>query len=288
MAGQGKQLQQKAVEHVIFPAVTPEQVAKLGPIVFTRGEGIYLWDTEGKRYMDSMSSGVYAVHIGYGREEMARSRLERFHSPEVVDLIINGEAVDEKTLMAPKEKYVTVLFTDIVSFTPLSERLTPGEVSHLLNQYFHRMTDVIFDYRGTLDKYVGDAIMAVFGAPIERADDAERAVQAALDMRKALFEMMEEIEPERRFHVRLGINTGRVVAGNLGSPRRMDYSIIGDTVNTASRLESIAEPNQILMGQETYAQVKGKFEIRRIGNRLVKGKTKALTVYEVLDAAAPS
>ena len=219
------------------------------------------------------------------REAMARSRLERFHSPEVVDLIIRGDQDegDENSLMAPNEKFATILFTDIISFTPLSERLAPADISKLLNQYFRRMTDIIFDYNGTLDKYIGDAIMAVFGAPIERENDTERAIMTALEMRKALFEMMKEVEPDKRFDIRLGINTGRVVAGNLGSPKRMDYSVIGDTVNTASRLESIAETNQILIGEETYKKVKGKFNINEIGQKLVKGKKEAIRVYEVLD-----
>ncbi len=219
------------------------------------------------------------------REAMARNRLERFHSPEVVDLIIGGggEDVDEEALMAPKEKNVTVLFTDIVSFTPLSERLAANELSILLNHYFRRMTDIIFDYNGTLDKYIGDAIMAVFGAPIERENDAERAIMTALAMRKSLFQMMETVESDRRFDIRLGINSGKVVAGNLGSPKRMDYTVIGDTVNTASRLESIGESNQILIGENTYQLVKGKFNIREVGEKLVKGKKQAVMVYEVLD-----
>ena len=219
------------------------------------------------------------------REAMARNRLERFHSPEVVELIISGgdEDVDEEALMAPKEKNVTILFTDIVSFTPLSERLAATEVSILLNHYFRRMTDIIFDYNGTLDKYIGDAIMAVFGAPIERENDAERAIMAALEMRKSLFQMMDTVEPDRRFDIRLGINSGKVVAGNMGSPKRMDYTVIGDTVNTASRLESIGEPNQILIGENTYQLVKSKFNIREIGEKLVKGKKQAVMVYEVLD-----
>lgn len=217
------------------------------------------------------------------RETMARSRLERFHSPEVIDLILGGEEADEETLMAPKEKYVTVLFTDIVNFTPLSERLAPAEVSLLLNHYFRRMTDIVFDYNGTLDKYIGDAIMAVFGAPIERENDAERAVMAALEMRKALVEMMKEIEPDRRFSITTGINTGRAVAGNLGSPKRMDYTVIGDTVNTAARLQSIAQPNQILVGETTYEEVKGKFRIKEIGKKKVKGKAKEISAFEVMD-----
>ncbi|MBW1934990.1 MAG: FHA domain-containing protein [Deltaproteobacteria bacterium] len=216
------------------------------------------------------------------RETIARTRLERFHSPEVVDLIIHGEDLESGALVAPTEKIATILFSDIVSFTPLSERLSPGEVSLLLNHYFREMTDIIFKYNGTLDKYIGDAIMAVFGAPIEREDDPERAVRAALDMRKTLSQMMEEIEPDRRFSIRLGINTGRVVAGNLGSPKRMDYTVIGDTVNTASRLETLAEPNQILIGEKTYRSVKNMFRIRQIGEKKLKGKSKPIKVYEVL------
>lgn len=216
-------------------------------------------------------------------EEMMRSRLERFHSPEIVDLIISGDSEGEDTMLSPKGKTVTVLFTDIENFTPLSERLSPTEVSQLLNRYFRKMTDIIFDYSGTLDKYIGDAIMAVFGAPIERENDAERAILSALDMRNALFQMMKNIEPHKRFDIRLGINSGQVLAGNLGSPKRMDYTVIGDVVNTASRLESIAQPNQILIGKSTYKCVKNKFNIRKIGKRLVKGKSHALTVYEVLD-----
>ena len=216
-------------------------------------------------------------------EELMRSRLERFHSPEIVDLIISGESEDEGAMLSPKEKEVTVLFVDIVNFTPLSERLSPKEVSQLLNQFFREMNDIIFAYRGTLDKYMGDAIMAIFGAPIEREDDADRAIYAALAMRKALFRMNKTMEPDRIFDIRTGINSGRVVAGNLGSPKRMDYTVIGDVVNTASRLEKIAQPNQILIGESTYNAVKAPFHIKKVGKKTVKGKTRAVTVYEVLD-----
>jgi len=217
------------------------------------------------------------------KEELARSRLERFHSPDVVDLIVRGDQVAEEALMAPTEKYVTLLFTDIINFTPLAERLPPTEVSNLLNLYFQKMTDIIFEYNGTLDKYIGDAIMAVFGAPIEREDDAERAIRAAVEMRKTLLELMKNIETDRRFTIRLGINSGTVVAGNMGSPKRMDYTVIGDVVNIASRLENIAKSNQILIGEETYQLVKNKFRIQMIGKKSVKGKSYPIKVYEVVD-----
>jgi adenylate cyclase len=217
------------------------------------------------------------------QEEELRSRLERYHSPQVVEMIIRAGEGTKADLLEAKDVSVTILFADIVGFTRLSEKLSPLEVNMLLNQYFSRMTDVIFEYEGTLDKFVGDRLMAVFGAPLERVDDAERAIRAALEMRRELASMMENIEQAKRFDVRFGINTGRVVAGNVGSPKRMDYTVIGDSVNIASRLESGAQPNQIRIGEETYRQTKGKFKINRIGPQLLKGRSESIIVYEVLD-----
>jgi adenylate cyclase len=217
------------------------------------------------------------------QEEELRRRLERYHSPQVVDMIVNAGEEAKDDLLEAKDVSVTILFSDIVGFTRLSEKLSPLEVNMLLNLYFSRMTDVIFEYEGTLDKYVGDRLMAVFGAPLEKVDDAERAVRAALKMRRELALMMENIDPAKRFDVRFGINTGRVVAGNVGSPKRMDYTVIGDSVNIASRLESGAQPNQIRIGEETFRQTKGKFKTRRIGPQTLKGRSEPIIVYEVLD-----
>ncbi len=216
-------------------------------------------------------------------EERMRSRLERFHSPQVIDMILKGSQEAKDNIMEPKDLTATILFTDIIGFTNLSEQMPPREINMLLNQYFSRMTDIIFKHDGTLDKYVGDSLMAVFGAPMEKKDDAERAIGAAQEMRQSLQAMMEKARPERKFNMRIGINTGRVVAGNIGSPKRMDYTVIGDPVNIASRLESIADPNQILIGEETYGLVKGKFNIREVGPKKVKGKSAAIMAYEVID-----
>jgi adenylate cyclase len=216
-------------------------------------------------------------------EEELRTRLERYHSPQVVNMIIKAGQGEHDDLLEAKDVSVTILFTDIVGFTRLSERLAPLEVNMLLNQYFSRMTDVIFEYEGTLDKYVGDRLMAVFGAPMEKEDDAERAILAALKMRQELAVMMQNMSPEKRFDVRIGINTGHVVAGNIGSPKRMDYTVIGDSVNIASRLESSAQPNQILIGEETYRQVKEKFKIQEVGQKKLRGKSEAILVYEVIN-----
>jgi len=215
-------------------------------------------------------------------EEMMRSRLERFHSPQIIEMILKGSQETKDNVMEPKDLTATMLFTDIIDFTPLAEQMPPREMNIILNQYFSMMTDIVFGYDGTLDKYMGDGLMAVFGAPMEREDDAERAIQAAKEMKKRLAAMMaREGTHRRKFDIRIGINTGRVVAGNIGSPKRMDYTVIGDPVNIASRLESIAEPNQILIGEDTYRAVKGKFKIKEIGPRKVKGRSAEITVYEV-------
>jgi class 3 adenylate cyclase len=153
----------------------------------------------------------------------------------------------------------------------------------LLNQYFSRVTDIVFKHDGTLDKYIGDSLMAVFGAPMEKKDDAHRAVLAAKEICRELVDMKDKTETEVQFNIRVGINTGRVIAGNVGSPKRMDYTVIGDPVNVASRLESIAKPNQILIGEETYSRVKSKFKIKKVGAKKLKGKSTETIVYEVID-----
>jgi adenylate cyclase len=213
------------------------------------------------------------------QEEIMRSRLERFHAPQIVEMILQGS----QDVMEPKDLIATVLFTDIIDFTQLAEQSSPRETNIILNQYFSAMTEIIFRFDGTLDKYIGDGLMAVFGAPMEGENDAERAILAAKEMKRQLAVMMAAQEGSRiKFNIRIGINTGRVVAGNIGSPRRLEYTVIGDPVNIASRLESIAKPNQILIGEETYKAVKGKFKIKKIGSKKVKGKTAEVMVYEVM------
>jgi adenylate cyclase len=215
-------------------------------------------------------------------EEILRSRLERFLSPQVAEMIVKGSQETIDTVMEPTELTATIVFTDIIAFTQLAEQIPPRETNMFLNHYFSMVTDIIFRYDGMLDKYMGDGLMAVFGAPMEKKDDAERAILAAKEMKKALTEMRAEQGGQKgTFDIRIGINTGRVVAGNIGSPRRMDYTVIGDPVNIASRLESIAKPNQILIGEETYKAVKNKFEISKIGPKKVKGRSAEIMVYEV-------
>jgi len=216
-------------------------------------------------------------------EERMINRLERFHSPQVIDMILKSSQEEKENIMETKDLKATILFSDIIGFTGLTEKMPPREINMLLNQFFSRMTDIIFENDGTLDKYIGDSLMAIFGAPIEKKDDAERAVSTALRMRQELAAMIDKAGQRKKFDIRIGVNTGNVVAGNIGSLKRMEYTVIGNPVNVASRLESLAQPNQIIIGEETYKHIKGKFKIKKIGPKKVRGSSKEIMVYEVLD-----
>jgi adenylate cyclase len=225
-------------------------------------------------------------------EEKKRERLGRFLSPQVTARIIATSESQSAALGVPEEREVTVLFADIVGFTRLSESMSAPAVALILNDYLSRMTDVIFKYEGTLDKYIGDAIMAVFGAPLDMPDHASRAIKTALEMR----ERLEEFNAERKeggphLRIRIGINSGKAVAGEIGSINKKEYTVLGDTVNIASRLESsVATPMTVVIGEYTQELVKDEFQCRPLGVKELKGKEKVVAAYEVvgpLRAAAP-
>lgn len=215
------------------------------------------------------------------QESQIRNNLMRFHSPAVVDMLMKQSYQSGGITLATQEQKATVLFSDIIGFTKIAERLHPSEVAKLLNNYFSRMTDIVFEHGGTLDKYIGDGIMAVFGAPFTHEDDAKRAVMAGKKMLEEQVRFMEELPPERRFDIRVGINTGMVVAGNIGSIRRLDYTVLGDVVNVAARLET-AQPNQILIGPETYQEVKDFFITESVGKQSLKGRETEVEIFQVL------
>jgi adenylate cyclase len=216
------------------------------------------------------------------REIRIRSNLERFHSPDVVNTIMEESAKKGTLSMKVEEKEATVLFIDIQNFTSLAERLSASEVASLLNEYFSIMTDIVFEYDGTLDKYIGDAIMATFGAPYSHGNEAVKAVLAALKMRRELERLMTQKEEKNRFDVRIGINSGNVVAGYIGSMKRLQYTVLGEVVNVASYLESIAGPNEILIGEETFRQVNKLFPVEEAGKKRVKTGIREIRYYRVI------
>ena len=185
--------------------------------------------------------------------------------------------------MSAEEGDVTVLFADITSFTSIAERLAPREVVEVLNQIFERLTEEVFALEGTLDKFRGDGMMIFFGAPLAMPDHAARAVECALRMQTRLAELNAESSSTRDFAMRIGINSGPVVVGDIGSPQRKDYTVIGDVVNTASRLESsIAEPGQVVIGHATYERVSARFECESLPEVFVKGKRHPVRPYRAV------
>ena len=216
-------------------------------------------------------------------EEKKRERLGRFLSPQVTNRILATSESQGHELGAPEMREVSVLFADIVGFTSMSEKMSPSSVALLLNDYLSRMTDVVFKHEGTLDKYIGDAIMAVFGAPLDMPDHAARAIKTALEMRERLLEFNAERKEGPQLRIRIGINSGKATAGEIGSMNKREYTVLGDTVNTASRLESsVAKPMMVVVGENTFEAVKGQFEMRPLGKATLKGKEREVSVYEVV------
>jgi adenylate cyclase len=216
-------------------------------------------------------------------EEKKRERLGRFLSPQVTNRILATAESRGHELGIPETKEVSVLFADIVGFTSMSEKMSPAAVSLILNDYLSRMTDVIFKHEGTLDKYIGDAIMAVFGAPLDMPDHAVRSIRAALEMRERLEEFNSERKEGPTLRIRIGINSGKAVAGEIGSINKKEYTVLGDTVNTASRLESsVAQPMMIVVGENTFNAAKDEFECRSLGRVTLKGKKNVVEAFEVL------
>jgi adenylate cyclase len=220
----------------------------------------------------------------FTEEAIMRANLERFHSKEEVEAMmahIKQDGEVKGVALEMKEIEATVMFTDIVSFTPLSERTPPKVLAELLNKYFEKMTEVVFANKGMVNKYIGDGIMAIFGASTPDSVGAVEAVTAGLQMLTEMDNFYKEVDAKYHFKIRIGINTGPVVAGMIGSMEKMEYTVLGDTVNVAARLESNAEPNNLLLGEETRKCVKGKFPILEIGEIALKGisrKTKAFRI----------
>lgn len=212
-----------------------------------------------------------------------RNLFSRFISPEMVDQMISTQ--DLSTLN--KRADLTILFSDIRGFTTLSEKLTPEDVVALLNPYLEAMSKVIYKHGGTVDKYEGDAIIAFFGEPVPYKDHAVRALRASLDMRKALAELRQQWEKEGRtnqIEMGIGLNSGEVFVGLLGSEQRINYTVIGDNANLASRLQDLTKTYAwpILISESTYQLVKDEFDTELVDSVTVKGKTQAVNVYKVL------
>jgi len=226
----------------------------------------------------SLAKTVNIMAEGLEEKETVRNLLGK-----VVSNAVAEELLSNKIELGGEEREVSILFSDIRNFTSLSETIPPSDLLNLLNRYFERITSVIDNQQGIVDKYIGDAVMAVFGAPISRPDHAELAVKTALDMLDALDTFNNEIKDELGIELvcGIGINSGRAVAGNMGSESRMNYTLVGDTVNLASRLEELTKTyNTPILVSSATANAVNNIEWIDLGRAKVKGKSGQVQIFK--------
>ena len=212
-------------------------------------------------------------------EAVVRTKLESFFPKAVI------KKLKEEGDLEIIDTQVTALFCDISGFTEMSEKMSPRQVIEMLNEYFKVMVeDIVFEYEGTLEKYIGDALLAIWGAPYQKPDDADRAVRAAIAMQWAVKSLNVEWEKQRNLQIQIhiGINTGKVAAGNIGSPRLIQYATIGDTTNVTSRICNVAKAGEILISQTTFDKLSDRsLPIEKMTPVLVKGKEQPLELYRI-------
>jgi adenylate cyclase len=214
------------------------------------------------------------------KNRLLRTLFGRYVSEEVAAEIVADPG--RHLQLGGEKREVTILFGDLRGFTPLAERLDPQDAVDILNVYLTHVIDTVFEFGGNLDKFRGDGFMAFFGAPMRREDDAANAVRCATVMQERLKGITFAKDPGLRLNMGIGINTGVVIAGNIGSERRTDYTVIGDAVNVAQRFESNAGPGQILITGSTYERVTDAVDVRELGALRVAGKQEGVIAYDVL------
>jgi adenylate cyclase len=242
------------------------------------------------RLLDLCTAVGHLLAIGLDRfgpvhkpgEARLREALERFHAPHIVARRAAELARSGAPLTQMEAQPLTILFADLAGFTALTERLGPAGVVPMLEEFYERMTRIVFSFEGTVDKFIGDSVMALFGAPYARPDDPVRAVRAALAMRQEWELVQAQLPPEDRCELKLGLNTGRALAGTVGSAARLDYTALGEAVNVAAWMCACAEPGQILISATTQAAIGSRFDVTPLGQRVLGGRAKA-QLFELVD-----
>lgn len=214
-------------------------------------------------------------------EEQLRNMLGRYVGNTLVEMLITSK---EKLFIENERREVTILFADIRQFSSFSEKMSAEDIVVMLNQFFGTMVDIVFKNKGILDKFIGDALMAVFGIIESDSSGAYEAVNAALEMQEAIDKLMDERRQagEEVFDVGIGVNTGHAIFGNVGSQNRLDYTVIGDSVNIAARLEKIAKGGEIVIGEETHRKILGKFGMNERGGIEIKNKKEPIFCYDIV------
>jgi len=236
-------------------------------------------------------AGTLALGLGYGitvvdtfvREQRERRRLSQFFSPAVLREVVRHR---REQSLGSSRRLVTVLFADIRGFTALSEKLQPEEVAEMLREYLTEMTEIVFKHGGTVDKYIGDCVMALYNVPLEDPDHVLHAMQTALEMQERTLEVSARWESRLGTAIRsgIGINTGEAVVGTLGSRQRLEYTAIGDTINLGSRLEALTKEHgvAIVISEFTRRRLADTFLTRELGEVTVRGRTQPVKIYGVL------
>jgi adenylate cyclase len=246
------------------------------------------WDMEGEEELSFFSALANIVASSVQRwllaeklkgEEVIRHRLERYHSPGVVQQLIEIGGLPDGRL-PPQESEISILFADMVGFTAISERLNPKEIANLLNDFFAEMLQEVFAFGGTLDKYIGDCIMAFFGAPEPQADHADRAVAAAKGMLTRLNSLNANDFWHEPLQLRIAINSGKAVVGDVGSPQRVDYTALGATINLAARMEGICPPGECVVSEATYKMLQVQDGFQEMGEYRFKGIERPILIYQ--------
>ena len=215
------------------------------------------------------------------RKEVAtRERFQRLLSPDLADMVVSGALTVEK---GGENRIATVMFVDIRDFTAMSANIPAADVLQLLNEYYELLVDIVFRHEGTVDKFIGDAMMVIWGAPVTHSDDAARACYAAIDIQTEIKAFNAALIRRGQMEIKLGIgiNTGSLVAGYIGSTQTMSYSVIGDTVNTASRICSAAKPGEIIISENTSKEVQSLFKLEAHEAILAKGKDRPVNVFGI-------
>jgi adenylate cyclase len=235
------------------------------------------------RSVENTQLGSMIMIEDISTEKRVKSTMARYMDPSIADQLLQQGA----EVLGGSAKLATILFADIRGFTSLTEELGPSATVTFLNEYFTIMVDCIQDQGGMLDKFVGDAIMAIFGLPMAHDDDEDRSVRAAIAMLTALAAWNRDrvAEGKKAVDIGVGLNSDVIVSGNIGSPKRMDYTVIGDGVNLASRLESACKQygTKILVSEYTFQRLRGTYRTREIDRVIVKGKSEPVGIYEILD-----
>ncbi|MBC7870118.1 MAG: response regulator [Chitinophagaceae bacterium] len=212
-------------------------------------------------------------------QEIIRQTFERFVSPSVVQQLLRDPS---GVRLGGKLQELTVLFADMENFTTISEHADPERLLTALNLYHELIVEVVQANLGTIDKFIGDAVMALYNTPLDLPDHPTQAVRTAYQISQALPEFHRQFEPKFRMNINFGIHTGMAIVGNVGAPQLMDFTAVGDTVNVAARLQSLSDGGQILISEATYALVKDCVKVRSLGQVTFKGRSVPVSTYEVL------